>query len=198
MSLFQEQRALVKTKILETSILTFKEKGYENATIDEITKAVGVAKGTFYNFFSSKKDILMAWAVTVFQSLDFSEAADPHRTTEENLNVFVRLLVRSIEEDVTLFRSFLQEILADPPDPSVGRTFDFLAVYSQILTQSKDAHVTSGTMFEVRLEVLNNALFLAMVNRLTAAGDAEGLEEYLQQIVRVCVHGILDRRETSW
>ncbi|XOS92284.1 TetR/AcrR family transcriptional regulator [Brevibacillus laterosporus] len=33
----------------------FKEKGFENVTVEEITKACGIAKGTFYNYFPKKK-----------------------------------------------------------------------------------------------------------------------------------------------
>jgi AcrR family transcriptional regulator len=39
---------------------TFLEKGFEQATVEEITQGADVAKGTFYLHFSSKGDILQA------------------------------------------------------------------------------------------------------------------------------------------
>lgn len=38
----------------------FFQKGYENTSISDITKTVGVAKGTFYYHFESKDDVLAA------------------------------------------------------------------------------------------------------------------------------------------
>lgn len=46
-----------KRKIFEASMKLFAEKGYENTSIEEITGAVGVAKGTLYYHFSSKEEI---------------------------------------------------------------------------------------------------------------------------------------------
>ncbi|MFZ5946073.1 MAG: TetR/AcrR family transcriptional regulator [Bacillota bacterium] len=67
--MYQQQREQVKKNILDTSIAIFREKGYENTTIDEITKSIGIAKGTFYNFYPSKSEILISWAAQKFQKI---------------------------------------------------------------------------------------------------------------------------------
>ena len=36
----------------------FKEKGFENTSIDDIVERVGVAKGLFYYYFDSKEELL--------------------------------------------------------------------------------------------------------------------------------------------
>ncbi len=46
-----------KRKIFETSMRLFAEKGYDGTSIEDITSAVGVAKGTLYYHFSSKEEI---------------------------------------------------------------------------------------------------------------------------------------------
>ena len=46
-----------KRKIFEASMKLFAEKGYDATSIEEITAAVGVAKGTLYYHFSSKEEI---------------------------------------------------------------------------------------------------------------------------------------------
>ncbi len=48
-----------KNKIYNESIKLFKEKGYDNVTISEITKSCKVSKGSFYTYFESKSDILV-------------------------------------------------------------------------------------------------------------------------------------------
>lgn len=46
-----------KRKIFETSMKLFAEKGYDATSVEDITSAVGVAKGTLYYHFSSKEEI---------------------------------------------------------------------------------------------------------------------------------------------
>ncbi|MGC3960546.1 MAG: TetR/AcrR family transcriptional regulator [Verrucomicrobiota bacterium] len=36
----------------------FAEKGYDAATVDDLTRAAGVAKGTFYLYFEEKREVL--------------------------------------------------------------------------------------------------------------------------------------------
>lgn len=46
-----------KRKIFDASMKLFAEKGYDATSVEEITGAVGVAKGTLYYHFSSKEEI---------------------------------------------------------------------------------------------------------------------------------------------
>ncbi|WP_026477448.1 TetR/AcrR family transcriptional regulator [Alkaliphilus transvaalensis] len=43
--------------ILEVSIDEFSRQGYENASISNIVKNAGIAKGSFYQYFEDKKDL---------------------------------------------------------------------------------------------------------------------------------------------
>ncbi|MFR3920161.1 MAG: TetR/AcrR family transcriptional regulator [Clostridia bacterium] len=46
-----------KRKIFNTAVKLFAEKGYDNASTEEITAIAGVAKGSLYYHFSKKEDI---------------------------------------------------------------------------------------------------------------------------------------------
>ena len=48
----------VKNNIIEVSYRLFKEKGYDNVTINDICDACKITKTTFYRYVSSKDDIL--------------------------------------------------------------------------------------------------------------------------------------------
>lgn len=49
-------------KILEAAIYVISEKGLDNTSISDIVKKAGVAQGTFYLYFSSKKALIPAIA----------------------------------------------------------------------------------------------------------------------------------------
>jgi AcrR family transcriptional regulator len=48
---------LTRTKVLEAAEHVFAELGYHDASIVKITEAAGVGQGTFYLYFSSKKEV---------------------------------------------------------------------------------------------------------------------------------------------
>ena len=52
-----EQR---KQELIDTAERLFLEKGYEQTTVADIVRAIEVAQGTFYYYFSSKEEILEA------------------------------------------------------------------------------------------------------------------------------------------
>lgn len=47
-----------KKEILDTALELFQSVGYSKTTVKEIIKRVGIAKGTFYHYFSSKQEVL--------------------------------------------------------------------------------------------------------------------------------------------
>lgn len=55
----REDKALqTKNKIIESAKYLIKENGFENVSVDDITKHAGVAKGSYYVYFKKKEDII--------------------------------------------------------------------------------------------------------------------------------------------
>ena len=48
-----------KERLLTVSLDLFINKGFDHTSIEDITVEAGVAKGTFYNFFEKKEDVLL-------------------------------------------------------------------------------------------------------------------------------------------
>jgi len=49
-----------KDRIMDAALRIFAEKGFQNATITEISKAAGVSEATIYEYFGTKEDLLFA------------------------------------------------------------------------------------------------------------------------------------------
>ncbi|MEJ9114699.1 TetR/AcrR family transcriptional regulator [Bacillus paramobilis] len=49
----------LKELIFLKAVQLFQERGYENVTVQDITSACGIAKGTFFNYFPKKENILL-------------------------------------------------------------------------------------------------------------------------------------------
>ena len=48
-----------RKKVFKAALELFAGQGFEKTIIEDITKRANVAKGTFYNFFSKKEDVLV-------------------------------------------------------------------------------------------------------------------------------------------
>ena len=58
----------VKNQILDTAVIVFSKSGYYTATVDDIAKEAGIAKGSIYYHFKSKEDLLLSIPVKRFQN----------------------------------------------------------------------------------------------------------------------------------
>ncbi len=55
-----EYKEEAKTRILKAANQVFNEKGYRQATMDDVAKKIGVSKGALYLYFPSKEDLFEA------------------------------------------------------------------------------------------------------------------------------------------
>lgn len=60
-SLRERKKATTRRQILDAAVRLFSERGFEAPTIDEIAAAAETGKGTIYNYFRTKEDILVAY-----------------------------------------------------------------------------------------------------------------------------------------
>ena len=60
-SLRHRKKAATRETILRTAIELFSRSGFDQPTIEQIAAGAGVGKGTVYNYFATKEDILVAF-----------------------------------------------------------------------------------------------------------------------------------------
>jgi AcrR family transcriptional regulator len=59
----KRKKAAVRAHILATAIQLFSQHGLDAVTVDQIADAADIGKGTIYNYFSTKEDIVVAFMV---------------------------------------------------------------------------------------------------------------------------------------
>lgn len=59
-----------KQHVLNMAHQLFIEKGFQNTSIQDILEDSGISKGTFYNYFSSKSELLIALFKTLYAQLE--------------------------------------------------------------------------------------------------------------------------------
>jgi AcrR family transcriptional regulator len=62
-SLRERKRVATRQAILAAAIALFSERGFESPTIEQIAASAEIGKGTVYNYFATKEEILVAFMV---------------------------------------------------------------------------------------------------------------------------------------
>src|ERR1700758_3107167 len=57
----QRRSAEIRERLFRAALALFARKGFAEATVEDITEAADVGKGTFFNYFPSKDHILIAF-----------------------------------------------------------------------------------------------------------------------------------------
>lgn len=89
--------AEIRNRLFRASLDLFARKGFAETTVEDITNAADVGKGTFFNYFPSKDHILLAFAEMQLGRLQ--QAVDEARKTNEPLPKFLRGLTGRMTEE---------------------------------------------------------------------------------------------------
>lgn len=94
------RRERMRQILVEAAMRLFAEQGVDATTIDEIVDLAGVAKGTFYNYFTDRAHVARAVAATIRH--EFNEAvedlnrgiSDPAERVSRGVRLFLASVVR--------------------------------------------------------------------------------------------------------
>jgi AcrR family transcriptional regulator len=110
----QRRAAETRVRLFRCALQLFAERGYPNVTVEDITEAADVGKGTFFNYFESKDQVLSVMAE--IQLGKVKEALTRAQAGERTIrSVLHHLFLRSAEEpgrSPDLARALLSSFLA--------------------------------------------------------------------------------------
>src|SRR5437879_13414518 len=92
-----EYKEEARSRILDAANKVFAEKGYHEATMDDIAKRLGVSKGAIYLYFPSKEDLFEAMVKTAPQAFkeilysSFGDEADPVQSATQFFDKMLKL-----------------------------------------------------------------------------------------------------------
>lgn len=93
----QRRSAEIRERLFRAALKLFGEKGFAETTVEDITEAADVGKGTFFNHFPSKEHLLIGFSDMQLGKLQAAVAG--MRESNEPMPAFLRKLsVRMTEE----------------------------------------------------------------------------------------------------
>lgn len=113
MSLREKKKIETKNKIFEVAGRLFKERGFENTTVDEITTEAGIGKGTFFNYFPTKAALLREFVKEKdeFASDLAREELGKNIPIKEKIRNILVNVAKSNEKDKEITKIFVIEYL---------------------------------------------------------------------------------------
>ncbi len=91
-----QEREAARVKMLEAGFNLIKEYGMTHASVDKVTKAVGLGKSTFYNFFPSKE-------MFVYEIMEYQR--------DRSKQFFMDMLAGRNKMSVNKAKAFLKKII---------------------------------------------------------------------------------------
>ncbi|HEY9622975.1 MAG TPA: helix-turn-helix domain-containing protein [Crinalium sp.] len=101
-SIGMEKRERTRSHLIESAYRVFARKETDAVTIDDIIAEAGVARGTFYNYFQTREDVLRAVAASLSDVMNqkiwaqYAAIADPAERMAIGLRQFLHQAMRDV------------------------------------------------------------------------------------------------------
>lgn len=192
--------AETRERLFHAAVQLFAQKGFAETTVEDITNAADVGKGTFFNYFPSKEHILIAFSDMQLGKLQrFVEAA---REGNEPMRSFFRTMSQQMTSEPAktpeVVRALLQANLSSSSVRNVMREKN--ARGEQLLSQLVQIGQERG---EFRRDV--EAIEIARVFRQQTFGTLllwsvygdDSLAERLERAIDILWTGFINREDVT-
>ena len=191
--------AELRERLFRAALALFGKKGYAETTVEDITEAADVGKGTFFNYFPTKEHILMAFGEMQLGKLE-AIVRDAKQSDLPMRDVLRMLVLRMTEEPMrnpAIVRALLQANLSSlRVRGNMLRIHDRnRALLGQLIRHGQErSEIRTDLPPEEIAQVWRQTIFGTLLF-WSLAGDAS-LSERIEQSLEVLWTGIASRPST--
>jgi AcrR family transcriptional regulator len=192
-TLSRRERKKLETRqsLRESALVLFHEKGFDGTTVEEITERADVAKGTFFNYFSSKEVLLRDLVAWQFAKL--CEALDVEKGAPESPIARLKLLTKLLHEltvsDWHLFQRAYASRFSGPPGPHEAKR-RLTSLASDLV---REAQACGQIRSDVEPEMVSHLLFAAHFRHLKISfhkGETFPPEDDSEHVIDLLMNGL--------
>lgn len=187
-ALTDQEKELQRQKLMTKARELVLDFGVKKVSIDDIVKAAGMAKGSFYHHFSGKEELLMQLVWEIYR--DFvSQAAriiesGPAGELRHNVGALIRSIIH--DRDKVFFFNNHQDL----EDLIAAMNRDEMRSFNQLEYEAFSALITSAGLDiqKVKPAVVHNYIHAMYF----ASSDGCMISEHLEETVDAMLKGLLD------
>ncbi|RLU81203.1 TetR family transcriptional regulator [Streptomyces griseocarneus] len=189
----ERNKQKVRQRLYTSALTLFTENGYDQTSIDEIAELADVARGTFFNYFQRKEDLISEWGHQRRAKLRERLAGpvpESRETTEARLRRCVVALAEINEEERDTTTAMLMAWVR------AGRPLLEEPYASEIFAEVIEAGLAHGEVSaEVSAQRVSNVMrdaYLGTLYRWAQAGEGgPALQAELDAVLGILLHGVL-------
>lgn len=171
-----QEKEIIRKKLIDKSRNLFEKYGLQKTTVDEIVRASGISKGSFYLFYGSKEELYFDVLETVegefrekmFENA-FKQGKNKHERFKSFLNQMIELLITMPlykEINSSNYELLLQKLPEETLKKHIESDQEDISKYFRYWMEQ-------GWMREVDMEALNG-LLLSLIYLVIHRDDFEG------------------------
>lgn len=161
----QRQRESRRAALLQVARQIFSQKGYHSTSIDDLIESAGVARGTFYLYFESKRAIfeelldgLFATLASTVHRIDVSPGAAP---PIDQVSAIVERIFATLDENRELARILLREAVGLDEDFD-RKLEDFYGRIERMIASALRTGMTLGVVRTLDAEIVSRCILGAV------------------------------------
>lgn len=200
------QKAAMETrrKLLEVGERMIAEQGFANVSIDDIVKACGVARGTFYTYFKNKEDIVQAISRQPFGELE-NEINEMNCDIQEKLCYYVEGFTKRVQQHgLKITQQWVRNVI-DPdivPENEDGKklSYDLEAMRNILQTAIDNKELSDCTPLQQISELIISQLYGIMTCWCMSNGALDTdklLKDYCQLQLKPLLALYMNNRDRS-
>lgn len=188
--LSKRERKKLETRqsLMRAALRLFGERGYEATTVQDITEAAGVAKGTFFNYFDTKEAVLPAIAAHRLERLE--GALTPERGAPSSPVARIKLALRLVAQDPLCERHLAHQLFtAMMHRREVGPDHALRDLLARQVRQAQEQGEMRGELDPLYLACVIRALFFQRVRSWYHGHQPSSLPEMIDASVDLLLEG---------
>jgi AcrR family transcriptional regulator len=186
-----------REKIVDAAVLVFGEKGFAGASVADIAKAAGIAKGTVYLYFPSKEEIFTA----ILVERSFIPYLNDLMVENQPLDVTLRNIAESyyrfLEVNLPIFRIAIADFYRFP-DHARQVYQEVILKGNQALANFLEGQSKAGAIRPLADPFLTARTFLGLLSTHIISQEILGGKEitpidenaWIEEIIRVFMEGV--------
>ena len=186
-----------KRKILEKAFELFRKNGYMDTKVEDITKALGISKGSFYTYFKTKEELLCELLESMKNSeMERYSKVEIDENPKKTLENFIKERFKSFLEllnnvDIGIMNSFTQ-------NTNVGKFHEeMIKFFKSFIKENVLLRYESNREYDI--EIISDFIILAINNYLikkivykkeytfSSKGEFDGIVEDNQKLINEIV-----------
>lgn len=196
----EKQKAEVKSALIRAGEELFGNKGFTETTVEEITAAAGVARGTFYNYFQTKEDLALEILYET-EGLTTEQVDDFFATTlgtENQIQTIITIAVEWTLRKPELFLVILIEKMKRGSTPGYANGTLFRRLITEAFERGQMAGVVTRERLAQELAHDIDGLYMVHMVRWYHYGKQGDLLSILLAAVNTYLSGAIVKQKTSY